>query len=81
VLLGNLAIRAGVGQKVQGDGPNLKSINCPELNLVWLDPVLARRQILLHAAQQFLEGDVVHWFFRLQDGRRGTWSGTSIPRV
>jgi cyclic beta-1,2-glucan synthetase len=41
------------------------------VNLIWVDPVLARRQILLHAAQQFLEGDVVHWFFRLQDGRTG----------
>ena len=34
-------------------------------------PALARRQILLHRRQQFLEGDVVHWFFRLQDGRTG----------
>jgi len=41
------------------------------VNLVWLEPRLARRQILLHAAQQFLEGDVAHWFFRLQDGRTG----------
>ncbi|MCE5266884.1 MAG: hypothetical protein LLG00_03245 [Planctomycetaceae bacterium] len=41
------------------------------VNLIWVDPILARRQILLHAAQQFLEGDVVHWFFRLQDGRTG----------
>jgi len=41
------------------------------VNMIWVDPVLARRQILLHAAQQFLEGDVVHWFFRLQDGRTG----------
>lgn len=41
------------------------------VNLVWVDPALARRQILLHAAQQFLEGDVVHWFFCLQDGRTG----------
>ena len=41
------------------------------VNLIWLDPALARRQILLHAAQQFLEGDVVHWFFLLQDGRTG----------
>ena len=32
---------------------------------------LARRQILLHASQQFIEGDVVHWFHRLQDGRTG----------
>ena len=36
-----------------------------------MDPALARRQILLHASQQFLEGDVVHWFHRLQDGRTG----------
>ncbi|MEN6450322.1 MAG: hypothetical protein ABFC96_07520 [Thermoguttaceae bacterium] len=41
------------------------------VNLVWVDPAMARRQILLNAAQQFLEGDVVHWFFRLQDGRTG----------
>src|SRR5205085_259477 len=41
------------------------------VNLVWVDPVLARRQILLHASQQFLEGDVVHWFHCLQDGRTG----------
>ena len=32
---------------------------------------MARRQILLHASQQFLEGDVVHWFHLLQDGRTG----------
>jgi cyclic beta-1,2-glucan synthetase len=38
---------------------------------MWMDPVLARRQILLHASQQFLEGDVVHWFHLLQDGRTG----------
>jgi cyclic beta-1,2-glucan synthetase len=41
------------------------------INLIWADPTLARRQLLLHAAQQFLEGDVVHWFHRLQDGRTG----------
>ncbi len=41
------------------------------VNLMWVDPELARRQILLHASQQFLEGDVVHWFHRLQDGRTG----------
>jgi predicted dehydrogenase len=32
VLLGNLAIRAGVGKKVQWDGPNMKSVNLPDLN-------------------------------------------------
>jgi predicted dehydrogenase len=32
VLLGNLAIRAGVGRKVEWDGPNMKCTNLPELN-------------------------------------------------
>ncbi|MBU0676954.1 MAG: hypothetical protein KJ626_02465 [Verrucomicrobia bacterium] len=41
------------------------------VNLIWVDPVLARRQILLHTAQQFIEGDVVHWFFVLQEGSTG----------
>jgi cyclic beta-1,2-glucan synthetase len=41
------------------------------VNLMWMDPAVARRQILLHASQQFIEGDVVHWFHRLQDGRTG----------
>jgi cyclic beta-1,2-glucan synthetase len=41
------------------------------VNLIWADPAIARKQILLHASQQFLEGDVVHWFHLLQDGRTG----------
>jgi cyclic beta-1,2-glucan synthetase len=41
------------------------------VNLLWMEPRLARAQILLHAGQQFLEGDTVHWFHRLQDGRTG----------
>jgi len=41
------------------------------VNLLWMDPSIARGQILLHASQQFLEGDVVHWFHRLGDGRTG----------
>jgi cyclic beta-1,2-glucan synthetase len=41
------------------------------VSLLWADPEIARRQIILHASQQFLEGDVVHWFHRLQDGRTG----------
>ncbi len=39
------------------------------VNLIWVDPALARQQILLHASQQFIEGDVFHWFFTLTDGR------------
>ncbi len=41
------------------------------VNLIWVDPSLARKQLMLHAAQQFIEGDSVHWFFLLQDGRTG----------
>ncbi len=41
------------------------------VNLLWADPAIARKQILLHGSQQFLEGDVVHWFHLLQDGRTG----------
>jgi cyclic beta-1,2-glucan synthetase len=39
------------------------------VNLVWVDPKLARKQLVLHASQQFIEGDVFHWFFTLTDGR------------
>ncbi|MDD5427843.1 MAG: hypothetical protein PHI58_01220 [Candidatus Omnitrophica bacterium] len=39
------------------------------VNLIWVDPALARKQIILHASQQFIEGDVFHWFFTLTDGR------------
>ncbi len=41
------------------------------VNMIWVDPVLARAQLILHAAQQFPEGDVAHWFFLQQDGRTG----------
>ncbi len=39
------------------------------VNLLWVDPALARKQILLHASHQFKKGDVYHWFFTLTDGR------------
>lgn len=32
------------------------------------DPEYARRQLLLHAAQQFIEGDVLHWWFSIRGG-------------
>jgi len=41
------------------------------VNMIWVDPSLARAQLILHAAQQFPEGDTAHWFFFQQDGRTG----------
>jgi cellobiose phosphorylase len=32
------------------------------------DPQYARRQLLMHAAQQFIEGDVLHWWFSIRGG-------------
>ncbi|MBC6935031.1 MAG: glycosyl transferase family 36 [Chloroflexi bacterium] len=32
------------------------------------EPDYARRQLLLHAAQQFVEGDVLHWWFSIRGG-------------
>ncbi|MCK6580663.1 MAG: glycosyl transferase family 36 [Anaerolineae bacterium] len=32
------------------------------------EPDLARRQLLMHAAQQFVEGDVLHWWFSIRGG-------------
>jgi cyclic beta-1,2-glucan synthetase len=46
------------------------------VNLIWVDPALARRQILLHGRQQFTKGDVLHWFFLQQDGCTGLGART-----
>ncbi len=41
------------------------------LPLVFLAPDLARRQILLHAARQFIEGDAVKWWHTAPGGGTG----------
>ena len=41
------------------------------LPLTMLRPSLARAQILLHARQQFLRGDVLQWWHQTCDGRTG----------
>ena len=41
------------------------------LPLTFTEPELARKQILLHARQQFVEGDVLQWWHRSRDGRTG----------
>ncbi len=32
------------------------------------EPEYAKKQLLLHAAHQFIEGDVYHWWFSIRDG-------------
>ncbi|MCC7206196.1 MAG: glycosyl transferase family 36 [Anaerolineae bacterium] len=32
------------------------------------EPDFARKQLLMHAAQQFIEGDVLHWWFSIRGG-------------
>jgi cellobiose phosphorylase len=32
------------------------------------EPEYAKKQLLLHAAQQFIEGDVLHWWFSIKGG-------------
>jgi cyclic beta-1,2-glucan synthetase len=41
------------------------------LPLFFSDPGFARTQILLHASQQFLEGDVLKWWHKTRDGHTG----------
>ncbi len=41
------------------------------LPLFFSDPAFARKQILLHAGQQFVEGDVLKWWHQTRDGRTG----------
>ena len=45
------------------------------MSLLYSDPAYARRQILDHAAHQFAEGDVLHWWHEnLRMGARTTFS-------
>jgi cyclic beta-1,2-glucan synthetase len=41
------------------------------LPLILLEPRLARAQIVLHASQQFLDGDVLKWWHRAPNGATG----------
>jgi len=69
VLASHLWGRCGPQQRSGGYGfrDQLQSM----LPLLFLHPGIARRQILLHAGQQFLEGDVLHWWHPDGEGRTG----------
>ncbi len=41
------------------------------LPLIFIEPRLTRAQIVLHAGQQFLEGDVLKWWHRAPNGETG----------
>jgi cyclic beta-1,2-glucan synthetase len=41
------------------------------LPLIFIEPRLARKQIVLHAGQQFLEGDVLKWWHLAPNGQTG----------
>ncbi len=41
------------------------------LPLMYIDPELCRRQLVLHAGQQFLAGDVLQWWHQSWEGKTG----------
>lgn len=41
------------------------------VNLIFADPSLARRQIIVCCEHQYTEGDVMHWWHSMPDGDRG----------
>ena len=51
------------------------------LPLLFHDPALARRQILLHAGQQFREGDVLAWWHPSKHGATGLGARTRASDV
>ena len=64
-------------------GPNQRGGACgyrdqlqDVLPLILLEPRLARAQIVLHAGQQFLEGDVLKWWHRAPGGGTGVGQRT-----
>ncbi len=51
------------------------------LALLYADPAMTRRQILRHAAHQFREGDVQHWWHEDNGGGKGIRSRFSDDRL
>lgn len=69
VLTARLWARCGAEQRsgAYGYRDQLQDV----LPLVYIQPALARHQILLHAAQQFRAGDVLAWWHSMAGGRTG----------
>lgn len=74
VLVSRLWGRTGPNQRGGATGfrDQLQDI----LPFLFLDPDLARGQIVLHAGQQFPEGDVLKWWHNAPDGRTGVGQRT-----
>ena len=69
VLASHLWGRTGPNQRSGGYGyrDQLQDL----LPLVYTHPEMARKQILLHAAQQFFAGDVMQWWHQSWEDRTG----------
>jgi cyclic beta-1,2-glucan synthetase len=60
-----------VGPNQRGGATGFRDQLQDVLPLVFSDPGLVRRQILLHAGQQFIEGDVLKWWHAAPSGGTG----------
>ena len=60
-----------VGPNQRGGATGYRDQLQDVLPLILIEPRLARAQIVLHASQQFREGDVLKWWHRAPDGGTG----------
>ena len=60
-----------VGPNQRGGATGFRDQLQDVLPLAFLEPRLTRAQIVLHASQQFLEGDVLKWWHRAPNGGTG----------
>ena len=60
-----------VGPNQRGGAVGFRDQLQDVLPLILIEPRLARAQIVLHAGQQFLEGDVLKWWHRGPGGATG----------
>ena len=62
---------ARVGPNQRGGATGYRDQLQDVIPLIVIEPALARRQILIHAGQQFLEGDVLKWWHWAPNGATG----------